>query len=174
MIFYVDRQGIFLFCRMTFKVDQRVEVMLPEEGFQNSYYEATVVSVSDDGVHVRFEELSTDDNEEVLLEQVMPPAAVRPYPPTLTDINIEIGDIVDVYDRGGWWKGILVDSDEGRDDGNIYQVYFSYLKPEEQYGWYPGWAIRLHQDVQVLDHGYSVGYLKRYVSFFCSRCIWVI
>lgn len=143
---------------MRFDVGARVEVMKPEHGFQNSYYAASIVRVLRGRVEVRYEELKDKDSEEIPLQQVVLNEFVRPFPPDLY-AEEKPGDIVNVWARGGWWKGLLLSCNFDRVDGRRCLVYLGYLEGQKQFR-YKRLGVRFHQDCERGPYSYKWTYLK--------------
>lgn len=108
-----------------YHIGERIEVLGTEQGFENSYYAATIISRSLNYLGVRYETLSDGENE-MPLEEFVSANNVRPYPADL-DVEFHRGDIVDVWHNDGWWVGRYRRYDADREDDRCYRVYFDYM-----------------------------------------------
>ncbi|KAF3660290.1 putative cytochromeA1-like [Capsicum annuum] len=124
-----------------FQRGDKVEVASQEWGYIGSYYTAKIVcSIGDSHYRVRFKNLVNDDKSDLLEELVMA-SEIRPMPPrhkTLLPENICLNDIVDVFDKDGWWVGFV----SGRDE----QSYYVYFPTTGDNVAYPLQLLRFHQE----------------------------
>lgn len=87
---------------MDFLVGSRVEIVGFEAGMTNSYYAGTVVGYSRNArVRVEYETLTANGQARI---DDFTRSDIRPYPADV-NINIGVGDIVDVWENHGWWMG---------------------------------------------------------------------
>ncbi|XP_004242143.1 protein AGENET DOMAIN (AGD)-CONTAINING P1-like [Solanum lycopersicum] len=125
-----------------FEKGDEVEVGSHEDGFEGSYYRATILSMFDPNHYiVKYKTLSTDDESE-LLEEVIPTIEVRPVPPhrdgTMSEHGFRLYDIVDVYANDGWWFGCI--------SAIIGEEYYVYFPSTEDSIAYPSHVLRFHQE----------------------------
>ncbi|KAI3962282.1 hypothetical protein MKX01_013087 [Papaver californicum] len=106
-----------------------VEVTSTQEGFLGSYFEARIIKQTEkDEFLVEYTKLYEEDNEKCLLREVVPRGEIRPMPPNFKASYFNISDQVDVFQRDGWWYGIITGRDPIRskrtgEDRSIYSVY---------------------------------------------------
>lgn len=106
-----------------------MEVASTEEGFVDSYYEATVVAhLPKNGYVVQYATLVTDDLS-APLEEATSDAEVRPRPPLIGECEYQTYDIVDAFDNDGWWVGLIT----GRTAEDKYTVFFETTREEIAY-----------------------------------------
>ncbi|XP_028790465.1 DUF724 domain-containing protein 3-like [Neltuma alba] len=118
---------------------QGVEVSVKEEGFHGSYFEAKVVSYLDNGLYiVQYQTLLEDDESKFLTETVYP-KELRPLPPAIPVRRFSVKQKVDVFDKDGWWVGVIT-----RKDGP--DGYFVYFWTTDEEIAYPSSLLRVHQD----------------------------
>ncbi|GMH43114.1 hypothetical protein BSKO_11036 [Bryopsis sp. KO-2023] len=93
-------------------VGDAVEVEIPDPGFEDSRWEAVVLSVDQEKgtARVQFKDLMEDEDSDKKLEEdhlfsaMMPPALND----SLTPLERrDVGDAVDCWYDGGWWKGVI-------------------------------------------------------------------
>ncbi|KAL4554293.1 hypothetical protein LXL04_039589 [Taraxacum kok-saghyz] len=93
---YVKNQNV------DFLVGSRVEIVGFEAGMTNSYYAGIVVGYSRNArVQVKYETLTSNGHARI---DDFTRSDIRPYP-AYVNINIGVGDIVDVWENHGWWMG---------------------------------------------------------------------
>lgn len=118
-----------------------VEVTSQEVGLLESFYQAIVLGhPTPDTYRVQYTTLWKDDWSAPLVE-VVPFHHVRPVPPQDPRQNptFKVLDVVDAYDRDGWWEGVITKKlTRGK-----YVVYFELYKCELEY---PGRRLRLHHE----------------------------
>ncbi|KAK9689912.1 hypothetical protein RND81_09G090400 [Saponaria officinalis] len=133
-----------------FKRGQQVEICSKEEGFENSYFPATIISEinKNNEYIVQFNTLLGEDEQRPLRE-FRSAADIRPVPPEIESIKYEVSDAVDAYANDGWWKGMVVKVVYG----GRYQVKFDGggRGGEVEVKKYLGSYLRVHQD-WVDDH----------------------
>ncbi|GLJ16262.1 hypothetical protein SUGI_0273560 [Cryptomeria japonica] len=115
-----------------------VEVCSDEEGFKGAWYPATVIRKSGLGYLIEFKDLVTDDEESQLREKVEADQ-IRPVPPSLNRQHFVAHEIVDAYDKDGWWTGTI----ENVLADNKYIVHFSHSGEKLEYSVS---QLRLHLD----------------------------
>ncbi|TMX02753.1 hypothetical protein EJD97_020083 [Solanum chilense] len=104
-----------------FCVGAKVEVRSDEEGYQGSWYPATIVRPLGNGKYLlQYQTLETDDETDLLTEEV-DALFIRPSPPVIQQADqFRPLDEVDAWHNGGWWAGqvckVLI--------GSNYTVYF--------------------------------------------------
>lgn len=98
-----------------------VEVSNDEDGFQGSWFAATVVQVVANAKFlVRYKSLKTDDGKEFLTEEI-DAEHLRPCPPETFMVDCySLNDPVDAYWNEGWWEGKICKVLHG----GRYRVYF--------------------------------------------------
>nr|GMC52991.1 DUF724 domain-containing protein 3 [Ipomoea batatas] len=122
-----------------FRIGDAVEVASNDEGFEGSYYEATVVGQLTTGnvYIVQYKNLMTDDFSAPLTENV-PLAQILPQPPQVQSTFFNMYQVVDAFDNDGWWVGQITGEYRNR-----YYVYFENFGEEILYH---RDNIRIHQD----------------------------
>ncbi|XP_062198360.1 uncharacterized protein LOC133901083 [Phragmites australis] len=97
-----------------------VEVRVDHDGFHGSWFEATVVDFapargrrSRASYKVAYSHLLAEDDD--TLVEPFAPSHIRPRPPPppgpgSSPRRFLLHDIVEVFDRGGWWSGIVVEA----------------------------------------------------------------
>ena len=125
---------------MNFRRNQAVEVMIPEDGFQNSYYQTQVLHcyAAVNVCHIEYDKLLTDSMEKPLREQVQLDC-LRPVPPVVIH-DFQSQYVVDARYNDGWWKGVVVQK-----QGDGFVVHFD--EQDEDWG-YPFKLLRLHQEYE--------------------------
>ncbi|XP_008381758.1 protein AGENET DOMAIN (AGD)-CONTAINING P1-like [Malus domestica] len=98
-----------------------VEVCTDEDGFQGAWFAANIVKVMEkDKFLVRYKAIKTDDNRELLTEEV-DAKHVRPRPPKVVVAgSFSLTEEVDAFYNDGWWEGVIRKVLHGR----RYKVYF--------------------------------------------------
>ncbi|KAK4786089.1 hypothetical protein SAY86_002778 [Trapa natans] len=98
-----------------------VEVRSDEDGFQGSWYGATIIErISRDKFIVEYLSLRTDDDKKYLREEV-DSFHIRPHPlDTLVVDAYKKNARVDVFYNDGWWEGRIVKVLHG----SRYRIYF--------------------------------------------------
>ncbi|CAI9112123.1 OLC1v1012506C1 [Oldenlandia corymbosa var. corymbosa] len=93
---------------MKFRIGEEVEVSIEEEGFENSYYEATIISKEEGSskYRVKYKTLLNDDESEPM-EEVVKRDQLRPLPPDVPVIGFSLYEAAEVYENDGWWAGII-------------------------------------------------------------------
>ncbi|KAI3747630.1 hypothetical protein L6452_10164 [Arctium lappa] len=123
---------------MAFERGDRVEILSEEEGFVGSYYAANIITwLMKKEYIVQYKTLLKDDGSGPLRE-VVSADQIQPVPPEIPVTGFSFGDVVDAYDKDGWWVGRI----SGR-MGSNYFVYFANTKEEIAY---PLCLLRIHQD----------------------------
>lgn len=124
---------------MVFQRGDKVEVASKKDGYVGSYYEATVVAeLAETEYIVQYKNLVKDDFSGPLLE-VVSAEELFPVPCSIPKKGFRPGDIVDAFDKDGWWVGMICGKTKDK-----YVVYFD-LYPEHKYV-YPMSRLRVHQD----------------------------
>ncbi|KAL2501404.1 Uncharacterized protein Fot_35252 [Forsythia ovata] len=89
------------------------QVSLEDDGFQGSWYTATVVrpiSKKTHKIHLEFHTLTSGDNSAKLLREAVDPIMVRSIQPRGARRQFNVSDDVDAFHNEGWWEGILLPS----------------------------------------------------------------
>ncbi|PIA60957.1 hypothetical protein AQUCO_00300463v1 [Aquilegia coerulea] len=123
-----------------FNEGMHVEVSSDEEGFVGAWYTATVVKViGKNRFLVEYQTLRTDDESELLKEEV-DDLHIRPPPPEVPQVDsFSRLEEVDAMYHDGWWVGVI-----SKVLGNSrYIVYFREGNEEIEFG---SSQLRLHQD----------------------------
>lgn len=104
-----------------FCVGAKVEVKSDEEGYQGSWYPATIVRPLGNGKYLlRYQTLETDDESDLLTEEA-DALFIRPSPPVIQQADqFRPLDEVDAWYNGGWWAGQVCKVLKGSN----YTVYF--------------------------------------------------
>ncbi|XP_058726578.1 protein AGENET DOMAIN (AGD)-CONTAINING P1-like [Vicia villosa] len=110
---------------LNFYKGEKVEVRSDEEGFEGSWFTATIVDYLKNGKYlVEYLTLKTDD----LCEQLKGEANVsdvRPYPPEINQVcQFKLHERVDVWYNDGWWEGRVSSVVHGSNGNLKYNVYF--------------------------------------------------
>ncbi|KAL3641745.1 hypothetical protein CASFOL_012560 [Castilleja foliolosa] len=123
-----------------FRSGDLVEVASRKEGFEGSYFEATVVEQLAGGGKfiVEYKTLLRNDFSGPLTEEA-PVEEMRPRPPKVAAANFGMYDVVDAFDNDGWWVGKVTGW-----VGNKYYVYFERTGDEIMY---PKSRVRVHQEM---------------------------
>lgn len=125
---------------MLFHSGDRVEVLSKQDGFLGSYYEGIVIKeVADREYQVMYKNLVDEGSKMPLLEAVKE-EDLRPAPPKVHAMQFGLGELVDAFDRDGWWVGVVV----SEKSPGTYGVFFD-LYPEYKCV-YPASSLRVHQD----------------------------
>lgn len=112
---------------MAFEKGDSVEIHSKVEGFEGSYFAATILMPLPEKKYlVQYKTLVTDDWKD-MLQEVVDVREIRPTPPEVSS-GFLVGDVVDVYDNEGWWIGKIT----GRSHSHYY-VYFDYTDEEIGY-----------------------------------------
>ncbi|KAL8157928.1 protein AGENET DOMAIN (AGD)-CONTAINING P1-like [Apium graveolens] len=136
---------------MVFRSGDRVEVSSKQDGFVGSYYEAVVIKeVASREYQVMYKNLVDEFSKAPLLEHVKE-EELRPAPPKVPAMRFGLGEVVDAFDRDGWWAGVVV----SQHSPATYEVYFD-LYPQYKCV-YPASSLRVHQD--WINHKYFVSSL---------------
>ncbi|XP_050154452.1 protein AGENET DOMAIN (AGD)-CONTAINING P1-like isoform X3 [Malus sylvestris] len=98
-----------------------VEVCTDEDGFQGAWFAANIVKVMEkDKFFIRYKTIKTDDNKELLTEEV-DAKHIRPRPPKVVAAeSFSLTEDVDAFYNDGWWEGVIRKVLPGR----RYKVYF--------------------------------------------------
>lgn len=122
---------------MRYPRGKRVEISSKDEGFEGSYYPAIIITyLSNQDYIVQYRTLL---NEEGLgpLREVVSGDQIRPAPDEIPVTGFSIDDVVDAYDKDGWWVGKIK-----KIKGSKYYVYF---KRTGEMNAYPLSLLRVHQ-----------------------------
>ncbi|GAB4859690.1 hypothetical protein Ancab_011169 [Ancistrocladus abbreviatus] len=128
---------------MTFKRGELVEICGKDEGFEGSYYPATIISkVSTNSFIVQYNTLLKDD-ESAPLREIIYATEIRPTPPDVDVTEFKVADQVEAWANDGWWLGKVKDR-YGRGRANLdYCVYFENSREE---AWFHASELRVHQE----------------------------
>nr|XP_004242533.1 DUF724 domain-containing protein 3-like [Solanum lycopersicum] len=124
-----------------FQRNDEVEAVSEEKGYLGSYYRATILypvgNCSD--YRVKYKTLVNDD-QITPLEWYVRASELRPVPPEISRETkpMETYDIVDAYDKEGWWIGVITGKVEQE-----YRVYFPTSKEEIVFS---ADKLRFHQE----------------------------
>ena len=127
---------------VTFHVGSVVEVAATEEGMLGAFHTATgIEELTHFGFYrVRFDTLLTDDGQN-FLEKLVLIGNFRPPPPTSpVQVTYRAGDHVDLWNREGWWYGIV---QRRRSCGDII-INFKMLGYNNHYVVHPEHFMRPH------------------------------
>ncbi|XP_076929123.1 protein AGENET DOMAIN (AGD)-CONTAINING P1-like [Bidens hawaiensis] len=127
-----------------------VEVRINEPGFDGAWYTATFVAKvkssnkkTKAGYLVKYKTLLNDDNLFETLTEVVDPLFVRPSPPNNINVKgFEGGDVVDAYQRDGWWVGVVKSVIV---EGGFKKFVVEFENPHEEFV-FDGSKLRLHVD----------------------------
>lgn len=119
----------------------RVEIVGYEGDLKYSFYAGTIVGYTMNArVVVKYETLSQDNGQARI--ECFTRSDIRPYPAGV-NVDIGVGDQVDVWDDHGWWFGkcTAVNTRTGE-----YTVVFDYHKePHKKKRKYKRDDVRIHQ-----------------------------
>ncbi|KAL3508206.1 hypothetical protein ACH5RR_033588 [Cinchona calisaya] len=117
-----------------------VEVKSDEEGFQGSWYQATIVEpLGNDKFMVEYLTLKTEDETQLLQEEA-DISYIRPCPPEIQRVEpFELFAQVDAWYNDGWWVGHI----SRVIDGLKYMVFFRNTNEEMNF---EHLKLRPHQD----------------------------
>ncbi|KAK2990187.1 hypothetical protein RJ640_014639 [Escallonia rubra] len=117
-----------------------VEVRSDEEGYQGSWYTATLVGwAGNDKFLVEYQTLRTEDESEPLREHANA-SYIRPVPPEIQRVDrFKMLEEVDAWYNDGWWVGLICKVL----DGLNYAVYFWTTNEEMEFGHF---KLRPHQE----------------------------
>ncbi|KAL2927731.1 DUF724 domain-containing protein 2 [Bienertia sinuspersici] len=131
-----------------FKRGDQVEVCCKDEGFQNSFFAATIISeINTNEYIVQYNTLLTD-NQHHTHREFLSAVDLRPVPPEILIERFDLNDEVDVYVNEGWWKGRVKKKINGRGRAiRYYCVSFENSNGDEvEVGKYMFNDLRVHQD----------------------------
>ncbi|KAM7265604.1 hypothetical protein ACFE04_003287 [Oxalis oulophora] len=114
----------------SFKRGDRVEVCSTDDGYQGSYFEATVLSRKENGSYVvQYDNLVEESDHNRQLKEVIPANEIRPMPPLSLPVTA-YGYLtkVDAFDNDGWWVGEIIGKVESK-----FLVYFDHYRVEVPY-----------------------------------------
>ncbi|KAF5756450.1 putative Agenet-like domain-containing protein [Helianthus annuus] len=123
---------------MGFERGDIVEILNKEEGLKGSYYPANIISrVSNKDYIVQYRTLLEEDGSGPLRE-FMSTDRIRPTPREIVADAFRLSEVVDAYDRDGWWVGKVIGK-----TGSKYVVHF---KGTGEKIAYPLDRLRVHQE----------------------------
>lgn len=124
---------------MEFQPGDEVEVAVLGEGFENSYFEATVVSKVEGSSKytVQYKTLLRED-ESGPLEEFAEADQLRPRPPKVPVSCFSLYELADVWENEGWWAGIIY--------GKFQSDYFLYHPATEEEKPYSLEQLRVHHE----------------------------
>lgn len=126
---------------MGFQSGDKVKVSSKQDGFVGSYYEGVVIKeVATREYEVMYKNLLVDEFSQVPLLEDGKEDDLRPAPPKVPAMRFGLGEVVDAFDRDGWWVSVVV----SEISPGTYGVYFD-LYPEYKCI-YPASSLRVHQD----------------------------
>ncbi|KAL5838853.1 hypothetical protein ACOSQ3_016022 [Xanthoceras sorbifolium] len=124
-------------CPISFKVDEKIELLCQDSGIRGCWFKCTVLQVSRKHLKVKYDDVEDADGPGNLEEWV--PAyrvaapdklgmrcpgrlTIRPWPPSdSTSFSFGVGSPVDVWWSDGWWEGAVAAVDiSGKDGLQIY------------------------------------------------------
>ncbi|RYR20968.1 hypothetical protein HN51_035656 [Arachis hypogaea] len=124
---------------VTYKIDDKIEVLCQDSGIRGCWFRCTVVQVSRKEMKAQYDDIQDEDGSGNLEEWIptfklaMPDklgmrhpgrSTIRPAPPTSNDqeLVIGVGTAIDAWWSDGWWEGVVTGTDNYVDD-NV-QAYF--------------------------------------------------
>ncbi|KAM7276518.1 hypothetical protein ACFE04_018384 [Oxalis oulophora] len=119
-----------------FKCGDRVEVCSNEDGYQGSYFGATVMAIKENTTTttrsyvVQYDNLVEESDHNTPLHELIQANNIRPMPPKSYPVTAYGGGLteVDAWDKDGWWIGEIT----GR-IGSKFLVYFDFYGVEIPY-----------------------------------------
>ncbi|KAA8537278.1 hypothetical protein F0562_027035 [Nyssa sinensis] len=125
-------------CHVSFKVDEKIELLSQDSGIRGCWFRCKVLQVSQKRLKVQYNDVQ-DVEESGDLEEWVPAfrvaspdklgmrcsgrLTIRPWPlEDSSDCSFEVGAPVDAWWSDGWWEGVVTGVDVSG-SGNI-QVYF--------------------------------------------------
>ncbi|KAL4577829.1 hypothetical protein LXL04_013943 [Taraxacum kok-saghyz] len=123
---------------MAFQRGDRVEISSKDQGFEGSYYLANIIAcLSKKEYIIQYRTLLNDDGFGPVRE-IVPADQIQPVPPEVPASGYSRGDVVDAYEKDGWWIGKI--------SGKIGSNYVVYFKNTNEEIAYPSGLLRIHQD----------------------------
>ncbi|KAF9620485.1 hypothetical protein IFM89_013102 [Coptis chinensis] len=113
---------------------QEVEVSSDEQGFEDSWFVATIIKVlkkkkKNKKYFVEYKTLLKETESEKLLRGYVDFAHLRPAPPKGTG-PFHLNEEVNAYNNDGWWKGVIM---KILKEGSSYLVLFKPTKEELEF-----------------------------------------
>ncbi|KNA05814.1 hypothetical protein SOVF_186880 [Spinacia oleracea] len=128
-----------------FKSGDQVEVCCKDEGFNNSFYPATIISeINTNEYIVQYNTLLTADELHPHRE-FLSAVDLRPVPPAIAITKFDRKDEVDAYANDGWWRGKITKKLIGRGRATRYYVTFQGNGDVEVSKYWSN-ELRIHQD----------------------------
>eukprot|EP00253_Pinus_taeda_P001961 PITA_01961 len=124
-----------------FKIGEGVEVSSDEAGFKGAWFPATFVKKagSRNRFVIQYREFTEEGKPNTKLREIVDVPHIRPQPPDLNGQSFCINEVVDAYDRHGWWKGVVKAI---RPRSKKYVVYFQNTSEQREYNLK---HLRVHQ-----------------------------
>ncbi|KAK3218808.1 hypothetical protein Dsin_012778 [Dipteronia sinensis] len=124
-------------CPVTFKVDEKIELLCQDSGIRGCWFRCKVLQVSQKHLKVKYDDVEDADGvgnleEWVPASRVAAPdklgircpgrLTIRPWPLSdSTSFNFGVGSPVDAWWSDGWWEGVVTGIDiSGKDGVEIY------------------------------------------------------
>ncbi|KAI3722949.1 hypothetical protein L2E82_34179 [Cichorium intybus] len=123
---------------MAFQRGDRVEISSKEKGFEGSYYTANVIArLFKEEYIIQYRTLMKEDGFGPLRE-VVSADQIQPLPPEVPATRFSAGDVVDAYEKDGWWVGTI--------SGKMGSNYFVYFENTNEEIVLPLGLLRIHQN----------------------------
>ncbi|KAL8540948.1 hypothetical protein ACS0TY_002279 [Phlomoides rotata] len=122
-----------------FSPGEEVEVSFDDEGFEGSWYAATVLKKIDGGKYlIEFQNLTNEDG--TVLREEIDGLQMRPQPPDIGLVDrFDVHEEVDVWFNDGWWAGTI---------SKVLKIerYTVYFKNTDNELKFEHSELRVHQD----------------------------
>eukprot|EP00253_Pinus_taeda_P033719 PITA_33719 len=117
---------------LRFKIGEGVEVSSDDDGYKGAWFPATFVKKagSRNRFVIQYREFTEEGRPNTKLREIVEVPHIRPQPPDLNGQSFCINEVVDAYDRDGWWKGVVKAI---RPRSKKYVVYFENTNEQREY-----------------------------------------
>ncbi|XP_065853232.1 DUF724 domain-containing protein 8-like [Euphorbia lathyris] len=131
-------------------VHSLMEVTSDEEGFKGAWFEAKILKSylnRKRKLLIQYKNLVSEKDSNELLKETVDLSFIRPLPPpSEADQIYEVDDVVDVFHRDGWWKGVVRNVELRMCWGKLRRRYsVEFENPSDVFN-YNGNALRFHHD----------------------------
>lgn len=138
---------------MAIEIGDFIEVIGYEPGYEHSYFEGEVIGDYDGMFKIQYKDLVVENDGPNVVEMIHPDH-VRPLPPHIDhDVDaFQIGDVVDVWYKDGWWDGVIHYIFYNMNNNKRYEVFFDYMPTKKMYDDYQPHNVRPHQDWVIVNN----------------------